>query len=190
MTDLLDDVDAAARAVWIARVPEAPGLPRNDAARIADEFTAAGAVTAWPAAGVTAWFGVRVAMRASGDERGYGFARLGADRRGFVAPLRAGSFDEETALEALLAAVRAGQPPADGPAVDYVRDAAPARGPYPVVATRGASAVIDGGPDARWFVRQAGARLLVIEPWPATTGTGAPYPPAGAYAELWPLLTR
>ncbi|MBK9033522.1 MAG: hypothetical protein IPL61_20020 [Myxococcales bacterium] len=186
----LDDVDASAIVSWIAPVPEAPGLPRNDAIRIATEFVAAPSVSGWPDDAEAVWLGTRVTLRATGSTRSYAFARVdgrGPAPRGFIAPLRSTSFAEETDLEQVVAALRAERAVGASPAVAYVRAAEPVHGYRPIVAARGLSAVIDGGPDARAFVRQAGARLLVLEPRSTATASGAPYAPAGAYSELWRL---
>ena len=184
----VDDLDAAGLAAWIAPVPDAPGLPRDEVARIAAAFAEASRVTAWPTAAPAVWLGTRVALRPTSGTRGYAFARVavrGGALRGFVAPLRPASFDEETDVRAAIAALQAGQPVGASHAAAYARTAAPVHGDHPLVAARGPSAVIDGGPGARAFVRQAGNRLLVIEPLPATTAAGTRYEPAAAYAELW-----
>lgn len=186
----IDDLDAARLAAWIAPVPAAPGLPRNEAIRIAGAFAEAGRVTTWPATGPAVWLGIRVALRATSGTRGYAFARVevrGGALRGFVAPLRPGSFDEETDVAAAVAALQAGRPVGASRAASYVRTAAPAHGDHPIVAARGPSAVIDGGDGARAFLRQLGDRLLVIEPRSTATASGARYEPAAAYAELWRL---
>lgn len=186
---MIDDLDAELVAAQITPVPEASGLPRNEAFRIAQDFRDASAFTGWPSVDEELWLGPRYVLRASAGIRGYGFVRLraavgGGPMTGFAAPLKPDGFDEEADVVRVLEALRAGAPVGDSPAVTYLRTAAPKLGYHPLAASSGRSSVIEAAA-GRWFLRQTGPRMLVIEPLPKETTSGGRYEPAGAYGELW-----
>ncbi|MFO0686561.1 MAG: hypothetical protein U0234_31160 [Sandaracinus sp.] len=101
--------------------------------------------------------------------------------------LVAESPEEQADLDAVLAALRAGQPPPEGSgAVAYARTAVPERGYHPLTRTTGVSTLLFD--ETSLFLRSAPGRVLLVE-------RGAPlvdYPTAHilssfVFGELWPL---
>jgi hypothetical protein len=170
--------------------PGKPALmPKDDAVRVLTEFRDAEPFTAVPAAGEELWFGKTYDVTADTHSfEGYLFCRIkaGAPPLAFATGLVTDGWQEEGDAANIFQELKTGQPVKPSHGYHYMMSTAPEGGYAPLVRSDGKSSVIQAA-SPRW-IRQSGARMLLVERLPGSPTTH--FNGAGHYAELWRVGPR